>query len=318
MPNPLSDSLVVLHGNSNPELAKDICNELGLECGQASATRFPDGEISARLHEDVRGKDVFIVQSTCPPVNENLMELLVLIDCVKRSSAARVTAVIPYFGYARQDRRDNSAPVPITAKMVANLIVAAGADRVVTMDLHCEQIQGFFDIPVDHIYAGPIIIDYFAQARIPDLVVVSPDVGAIKMARAYSQGLGARLATVDKRRISGEETKVGFIIGDVSGMNALLADDVIATGGSITGAADLILEKGALSVRIACTHPVMCGPAAERIEQSPAEELVVVDTIPLEGKYDSSRATILSCAASFANSIRQIHKSATIGRNSLG
>ena len=240
----LSDTMVVLNGNSNHTLAADICNDLGLEPGRAEVTRFPDGEISVSLGEDVRGKDVFIVQSTCPPVNENLMELLVMIDCVKRSSAARITAVIPYFGYARQDRREQGARVPITAKMVANLIVAAGADRVVTMDLHCEQIQGFFDIPVDHVYAGSIIVDHFRKKEMDDLVVVSPDVGAIKMARAYSRGLGARLATVDKRRVSGEKTEIGFIIGDVAGMNAILADDVIATGGSITEAARLVLDKG--------------------------------------------------------------------------
>ncbi|MDE0958225.1 MAG: ribose-phosphate pyrophosphokinase [Planctomycetota bacterium] len=313
----LSDRMVVLSGNSNRSLASDICAELGLEPGRADVTRFPDGEISVTLGEDVRGKDVFVVQSTCPPVNENLMELLVMIDCVKRSSAARITAVIPYFGYARQDRREQGARVPITAKMVANLIVAAGADRVVTMDLHCEQIQGFFDIPVDHVYAGSIIIDHYAQKNLSDLVVVSPDVGAIKMARAYSRGLGARLATVDKRRVSGEKTEIGFIIGDVAGLHAILADDVIATGGSITAAAELILQKGAKSVFLACTHPVLCGPAVERLQASPAQEIAVVDTIPVDGKISGDRVALLSCASAFANSIRQIHKSASIGRNNL-
>ena len=313
----LSDRMVVLSGNSNRSLAADICSDLGLEPGRAEVTRFPDGEISVTLGEDVRGKDVFVVQSTCPPVNENLMELLVMIDCVKRSSAARITAVIPYFGYARQDRREQGARVPITAKMVANLIVAAGADRVVTMDLHCEQIQGFFDIPVDHVYAGSIIIDHYAQKNLSDLVVVSPDVGAIKMARAYSRGLGARLATVDKRRVSGEKTEIGFIIGDVAGLHAILADDVIATGGSITAAAELILQKGAKSVFLACTHPVLCGPAVERLQASPAQEIAVVDTIPVDGKISGDRVALLSCASAFANSIRQIHKSASIGRNSL-
>ncbi len=313
----LSESMVVLNGNSNHTLAADICSELGLEPGRAEVTRFPDGEISVSLGEDVRGKDVFIVQSTCPPVNENLMELLVMIDCVKRSSAARITAVIPYFGYARQDRREQGARVPITAKMVANLIVAAGADRVVTMDLHCEQIQGFFDIPVDHVYAGSIIVDHFRTKQLEDLVVVSPDVGAIKMARAYSRGLGARLATVDKRRVSGERTEIGFIIGDVAGMNAILADDVIATGGSITDASRLVLDKGAKSVILACTHPVLCGPAVERLLASPAHEFAFVDTIPVDGKISSDRVSVLSCASAFGNAIRQIHKSASIGRNSL-
>jgi len=313
----LSDRMVVISGNSNRALANKICSELGLDSGSAKVTRFPDGEISVTLEEDVRGKDVFVVQSTCPPVNENLMELLVMIDCVKRSSAARITAVIPYFGYARQDRREQGARVPITAKLVANLIVASGADRVVTMDLHCEQIQGFFDIPVDHVYAGSIIIDHYAQKNMTDLVVVSPDVGAIKMARAYSRGLGARLATVDKRRVSGEETEIGFIIGEVAGLHAIIADDVIATGGSITKAADLILQKGAKSVYLACTHPVFCGPAVERLQASPAKEFAVVDTIPVDGKIFDDRVALLSCAPAFANSIRQIHKSASIGRNTL-
>ncbi len=317
MSQQLSDRMVVLSGNSNRALAADICAELGLEPGRAEVSRFPDGEISVSLGEDVRGKDVFVVQSTCPPVNENLMELLVMIDCVKRSSAARITAVIPYFGYARQDRREQGARVPITAKMVANLIVAAGADRVVTMDLHCEQIQGFFDIPVDHVYAGSIIIDHYSKMKMTDLVVVSPDVGAIKMARAYSRGLGARLATVDKRRVSGEKTEIGFIIGEVEGLHAILADDVIATGGSITAASRLILEKGAKSVFLACTHPVLCGPAVERLLASPSREFAFVDTIPVDGKISDDRVALLSCAPAFANSIRQIHKSASIGRNSL-
>ena len=313
----LSDSMVVLNGNSNHALAADICAELGLEPGRAQVDRFPDGEISVSLGEDVRGKDVFIVQSTCPPVNENLLELLVMIDCVKRSSAARITAVIPYFGYARQDRREQGARVPISAKLVANLIVTSGADRVVTMDLHCEQIQGFFDIPVDHVYAGSSIIEHFKGKNMDNLVVVSPDVGAIKMARAYSKGLGARLATVDKRRVSGTEIEIGFVIGDVDGLNAILADDVIATGGSITAAAEIVLEKGAKSVSLACTHPLLCGPAVERLMGSPALEFAFVDTIPVDGKISDDRVSMLSCAPAFANAIRKIHKSALIGRSSL-
>ncbi|MGE4619058.1 MAG: ribose-phosphate pyrophosphokinase [Planctomycetota bacterium] len=317
MTTKLSDSMVVLHGNSNHSLASDLCAELGLEPGRAEVTRYPDGEVAVSLSEDVRGKDVFIVQSTCPPVNENLIELLVMIDCVKRSSAARITAVIPYFGYARQDRREFGARVPITAKLVANLIVAAGADRVVTMDLHCEQIQGFFDIPVDHVYGGSVIIDHFKSRGMDNLVVVSPDVGAIKMARAYSHGLGARLATVDKRRISGTETQIGFIIGDVEGMNAILADDVIATGGSIVAAANIILEKGAKTVSLACSHPLLCGPAVERLVSSPAKEFAFIDTIPVDGKISDDRVSLLSCASALAKAIRKIHKSALIGRSSL-
>ncbi len=309
----IDERLVVLHGNANPKLAADICEQLGTRPGRAKVGRFPDGEIAVELQEDVRGKDVFVIQSTCPPVNENLMELLVLIDCVKRASAARVTAVIPYFGYARQDRREHGAPVPITAKLVANLIAAAGTDRVVTMDLHCEQIQGFFDIAVDHVYAGGVVVDHLRDLRLPQPVVVSPDVGAIKMARAYSRGIpGARLATVDKRRVSGEETQIGFVIGDVEGMDAIIADDVIATGGSIAQAACLLKEKGAQSVTIVCTHPVLCGPAIEKLEASPAGQIIVTDTIPIDGKYEGDRVTVLSSAKTFAEAILQIHKSANV------
>jgi len=308
----IRERLVVLHGNSNPKLSADICERLGTRPGRLRVGRFPDGEISVELEEDVRGKDVFVVQSTCPPVNENLMELLVIIDCVKRASAARVTAVIPYFGYARQDRREHGARVPITAKLVANLITAAGTDRVVTMDLHCEQIQGFFDIAVDHVYAGGIFIDYLRTIEFPDPVVVSPDVGAIKMARAYARGIGARLATVDKRRTSGDQTQIGFVIGEVEGMDAIVADDVIATGGSIAQAACLLDEKGAESVTIVCTHPVLCGPAIEKLEASPAGRIIVTDTIPIDGKYEGDRVTVLSSAATFADAIQQIHKSANI------
>jgi len=311
----IGENLVVLHGNANPKLAADICAELGTRPGKARVARFPDGEIAVELEEDVRGKDVFVVQSTCPPVNENLMELLVLIDCVKRESAARVTAVLPYFGYARQDRREHGARVPITAKLVANLITAAGTDRVVTMDLHCEQIQGFFDIAVDHVYAGPIFIEHLKELVATELtapVMVSPDVGAIKMARAYSRGIGARLATVDKRRVSGDRTEIGFVIGDVEGLDAIIADDVIATGGSIAQAAWILDEKGARSVSIVCTHPVLCGPAIEKLEASPARRIIVTDTIPIDGKYEGDRVTVLSSARSFAHAIRQIHKSANI------
>ena len=313
MTQDIGERLVVLHGNANPGLAADICAQLGTSPGKAKVGRFPDGEIAVELQEDVRGKDVFVVQSTCPPVNENLMELLVLIDCVKRASAARVTAVIPYFGYARQDRREHGAPVPITAKLVANLIAAAGTDRVVTMDLHCEQIQGFFDIAVDHVYAGGVVVEHLRELGLPEPVVVSPDVGAIKMARAYSRGIpGARLATVDKRRVSGEETQIGFVIGDVEGMDAIIADDVIATGGSIAQASCLLDEKGAQSVTIVCTHPVLCGPAIEKLEASPAGRIIVTDTIPIDGKYEGDRVTVLSSARTFADAILQIHKSANI------
>ncbi len=311
----LSDSLMILNGNATPDLARRICQELGTTPGKVDVGRYPDGEIYVRLFEDVRGKDVFIVQSTCPPVNENLMELLVLIDCVKRSSAGRITAVVPYFGYARQDRRERGEHVPISAKLIANLVAAAGTDRVLTMDLHAEQIQGFFDIPLDHIYAGPIFIDYFREKGIPDLVVVSPDVGSIKMARAYSKGLGARLATVDKRRISAEEIEVGFLIGEVEKRNALISDDVIATGGSIAKAAHILKQEGALEIHVAATHPVFCGPAVERLEASPIEAVYVTDTIPIEQKYHFDRVQVLSSARLFADAIEQIHCTSTLQLN---
>ncbi len=269
--------------------------------------------MSVHLGQQIRGRDVFIVQSTCPPVQENLMELLVMIDCAKRSSAGRVTAVIPYYGYARQDRRDQGSLVPISSKLVANLITSAGADRVLTMDLHAEQIQGFFDIPVDHLYAGGIFIDHFRQMDIPDLVVVSPDVGSIRMARAYSKGLEARYATVDKRRVSADQVDVGFVVGDVEDKNALLTDDVIATGGSITEAARLLDQKGTRDIYIAATHAILCGPALERLEASPVKGIYVTDTIPIDGKCAGDRIKVLSCAKMFADAIREIHMSANLG-----
>jgi ribose-phosphate pyrophosphokinase len=238
-----------------------------------------------------------------------------MVDCLKRGSAERITAVIPYFGYARQDRREQGERVPITAKLVANLIVAAGTHRVVTMDLHAEQIQGFFDIPVDHLYAGPVFIEHFRSLKIPDMVVVSPDVGSIRMARAYSKGLGARLATVDKRRLSAEEVHIEFIIGDVAGRNALISDDVIATGGSIAQAARLVHEKGARDVYIACTHAVLCGNAMEKLKDSPVKEIFLTDTISIEGKCDDGVVTVLSSSWCFAKQIQEIHLSATLGMN---
>ncbi len=307
------ENIVVFGGNSNPSLMLGICRELGVDAGKMDVSRFPDGEISATLLEEVRGKDVFVVQSTCPPVNENLMELAIMIDCLQRSSAGRVTAVIPYFGYARADRRSQGSQTPISSKLVANLIVASGADRVLTMDLHAEQIQGFFDIPVDHLYAGKLFVDHFRSLEIPDLCVVSPDVGSIKMARAYSKGLHARLATVDKRRISAEETEIGFVIGDVEGLNVIISDDVIATGGSIAQAARILKDKGAGDIRIAATHAILCGSAIEKLVASPVSGIYVTDTIPLAGKYDGDRITVLSSATLFADAIRQIHRSATLG-----
>lgn len=308
------DNLVLFSGNATPELALAICRELDTSLGKIDVGRFPDGEVSARLEEDVRGKDTFIVQSVCPPVNENLMELLILIDCVRRASADRVTAVIPYLGYARQDRRESETLVPISAKLVANLVVAAGAHRVLTMDLHTEQIQGFFDIPVDHLYAGRVFLDHFRKMNIPNLAVVSPDVGSIKMARAYAKALGARLATVDKRRISATETETGFVIGDVRDCNVIIADDLIATGGSIAKAARALRKAGALDIYVACTHPVLCGPAMETLEGSPIRSIFVTDTIPIREKYVGDRVQVLTTAEVFAEAVRRIHQSSAFRR----
>src|SRR3990170_9135602 len=226
------NDLKIFSGRAHPALARDIADYLGLDLGKLDINNFPDGEVSAKIEEDVRGRDVFVVQPTCPPVNENLVELLIFMDCLRRASAARITAVLPYYGYARKDRKDEGR-VPITAKLVANLITKAGVDRVLAMDLHAAQIQGFFDLPVDHIYAFPVLANYYKELEIPDAVVVSPDVGGIKIAKAYSKKLNIRMAVVDKRRIGPEETEIGFVIGEVEGKNVIMIDDIIATGGSI-------------------------------------------------------------------------------------
>ena len=254
------DQLKIFSGNANPVLARKICEHLSIQLGRASVGRFPDGEIDLKVEEDVRGADVFLVQPTCPPVNENLTELLVFIDCLRRASAARITAVLPYYGYARKYRKDEGR-VPITAKLVANIITEAGADRVLTMDLHAAQIQGFFDIPVDHLLAFPVISKYFEELQSKDLVIVTPDVGGIKLARNYSKKLGVKMAIVDKRRVGPEETEVGFVIGDVADKNVVMIDDLIATGGSIAQAANVLKEKGAKDIYVGATHPLFCGSA---------------------------------------------------------
>ncbi len=294
-------SLEVIAGNSCPALADDIARELSIRRTSARVGRFPDGEIDVQINANVRGSDVFLVQSTSPPVNENLMELLLLIDAARRASAARITAVIPYYGYARKDRKDEGR-VPITAKLVANLLVQAGANRVLTVDLHAAQIQGFFDIPVDHLYASPVLVRHFKEQRIPKLT----DVGSSKMARGYASRLGGDLAIVDKRRVSADRIEVGAIIGDVKDRNVLLIDDMISTGGSITEAARLCMAKGALSVRIAATHAVLCGPARERLAAAPVEEIVLTDTIPVD-PAGLERLTVLRTAPLLAEAIMRVH-----------
>jgi ribose-phosphate pyrophosphokinase len=306
-----SSEMLVFTGSGHPELAERICSYLGVTLGEAQVGRFPDGEISVKVNCDVRGADTFIVQPTCHPASDNLMELLILTDCLKRASAKRITAVIPYFGYARQDRKDEGR-VPISAKLVANLIERAGAHRVLTIDLHAAQIQGFFDIPVDHLYAMPALVEYFAKKRIPDLVICSPDIGSIKMAWAYCKRLGGRLATVEKRRISPEETHVQFVIGEVEGKNVIITDDVIATGGSIAEAARVLKEKGAKDIYLCATHAVCAGNAVDRLRKAPVKEIVITDTIPIRGKGDDSRIKVVSVSNLLGEAIRRIHSNESV------
>ncbi len=303
-------SLQLIAGNACPSLADDITSELGVDRTAARVARFPDGEIDVRIDSNVRGGDVFIVQSTCPPVNDNLMELLILIDAARRASADRITAVIPYYGYARKDRKDEGR-VPITAKLTANLLVEAGAQRVLTVDLHAAQIQGFFDVPVDHLYSAPVLATHFRNQDLADLTVVAPDVGSSKMARGYAGRLGGDLAIVDKRRISAEDIEIGAVIGEVEGRNVLLIDDMISTAGSITEAAKLCKEKGAKSVRIAATHGVLCGPARERLRAAPVEEIVLTDTIPVD-ITGLDKLNVLSIAPLLAEAIMRVHREQSI------
>ncbi|MFP4055898.1 MAG: ribose-phosphate diphosphokinase [Candidatus Brocadiia bacterium] len=298
--------MLVFTGNANHALAQTVCDYLELPLGKASVSRFPDGELNVKVLEDVRGTDAFIVQPTCYPVNDHLMELLMLIDCLRRASATRVTAVLPYFGYARKDRKDEGR-VPITAKLVANLITTAGADRVLAVDLHASQIQGFFDLPVDHLYASSTLARSFRESKPEDLVIVSPDVGSIKLARAHAERLSAGLAVVDKRRVSPEETEVSFVIGDVRGKNVLIVDDIIATAGSVCEASQLLRERGAESVQVAATHGVFCGPAFERLKQAPIDQVTVTDSIPLPSQRDTVPIRVVSVAPLIGEAMKRIH-----------
>jgi len=301
------DKLAILSGNAHLQLAKDICNYLKVKLSDALVDRFSEGEIHVKINENVRGKDVFIVQPTCPPPNENLMELLIMIDALKRSSASRITAVIPYFGYARQDRKDQPR-VPITAKLVANLLTTAGANRILTIDLHAGQIQGFFDIPVDHLFAVGVFIDYFSKLNLKDVAAVSPDVGSIKMARAYAKRLSANLAIIDKRRISPEKAEVMHILGEVKGKNAIIVDDLIATGSSLIEAVDTLKKAGAKTIMAAISHGVLSGPAIERIDKCiDLEKLLITDSIPLEDYKKHPRIEVLSVADLLGEAIKRIH-----------
>ena len=304
--------LALFTGNSNLELAKSICAKLDISLTDVLVSRFSEGEIRVEIKENIRGKDVFIIQSTCPPTNDNLMELLILMDAARRASADRITAVLPYYGYARQDRKDQPR-VPITAKLVANLIVAAGATRVLTMDLHASQIQGFFDIPVDHLYGINSLCEYFNNKKLKSLVVVSPDVGGIKMARAYAKRLGAGLAIVDKRRNSPESTSVMHILGDVKGKNAVLVDDICATAGSLVEAVEALKKKGVQDVYAAITHGILSGKAIERIKNCKAlKELVITNSIPLSKEKQISKIKHVSVASLLAEAIQRIHDEESI------
>jgi ribose-phosphate pyrophosphokinase len=301
--------LLVFAGNSNKALAERICSYLGIPMGDAAVGRFPDGEVSVKIQADVRGADVFVVQSTCAPVNDHLMELLIMIDALRRASAARITAVIPYFGYARQDRKDEGR-VPISAKLTANLIQASGCNRVLTIDLHAAQIQGFFDIPLDHLYAMRVFAKYVRKLDLQDLVVASPDVGGMKTAWNYAKRLNARLAVVEKRRTSAENVEVGFVIGDVEGKSVILVDDLIATGGTIAKAAKLLREKGAREVYIMATHAVFCGRAVEKLRDAPVKEIIVTDTIPVTATIE--RVNTLSVAELLGEAVHRIHTNKSV------
>lgn len=306
----MKDKLAIFSGNASKKLAEGIAEYLGLSMGDAAVSRFSDGEISIKINENVRGKEVFVVQSIYPPA-DNLMELFILIDAFKRASARMVAVVVPYYGYARQDRKDQPR-VPITAKLVANLLSTAGADRVITVDLHAGQIQGFFDIPMDNLYAVNIFVDYFLKLKLPNLVVVSPDVGGIKTARAYSKKLSASLAIVDKRRINDEEAEIMNILGEVENKNVVIVDDIISSGGTIIEGARALKDKGAKDIYCAVTHPVLSGPAIDRIDKTPIKELVVTDTIPITDGKRHPKIKVLSVASLLGETIRRIYKGESV------
>jgi len=309
--------LKIFNGQSNPALAQEICNYLKFPSpGKITVGKFPDGENFCKIEEDVRGRDVFLIQPTCPPVNDNLMELLIMIDSCKRASAQRITAVMPYFGYARQDRKDEGR-VPITAKLVANVITRAGADRVLTMDLHAAQIQGFFDVPVDHLYAAPVLNKHFRDLGFApeDVVIVSPDEGSIKRAIGHVKRLGGTLAIVDKRRDSPMVTKQANIIGGpVEGRIALMFDDMITTAGSICGAAKIVHNAGAREIHVAATHAVLCGDALRRLQDSPITSVVITDTIPLSPEQRIPKIQICTVAPLLAEAIKRIHHDQSISQ----
>ena len=306
----------IFSGNANKKLAQEICAQMGTKLGEAEVGTFSDGEIYVSLYETVRGSDVFVVQSTCTPVNNNLMELLIIIDALKRASAGRITAVVPYFGYALKDRKAKARD-PITAKLVANMITAAGADRVLAMDLHAAQIQGFFDIPVDNLAGNPIFVDYYAKkfgSNCENMVVVSPDVGSVSRARAFAQKLHMQLAIVDKRRQKANQCEVMNVIGDVEGMDCILFDDLVDTGGSLCNAAQVLMERGAHSVHACASHAVLSGPAIDRINASPIQELAFLDTIPAIDPNRCDKVKYLSVAPMISEAIERIYQEVSISK----
>jgi ribose-phosphate pyrophosphokinase len=308
------EHLTLISGRAHPALSREIADYLGLELGKVDIGDFPDGETSVRLEHNIRGRDVFLIQPTGPPVNHNLMELLILIDACMRASAERITAVVPYFGYARQDRKD-AGRVPITSKLAANLITKAGADRVLTMDLHAAQIQGFFDLPVDHLYAAPVLDEYFKSLNIPpkDIVILSPDEGSIKRSLQHLENLGGTLAIVDKRRSSALETKQANLIGGpIEGKTALLFDDMISTAGSIVGAAAVAKAHGAAAVYVSATHALFCGPAAGRLSEAPIKEVVVTNSLPLRPEQQPKNLRTISIAPLLGEAIRRIHRNESV------
>ncbi len=306
------ERLRVFTGRAHKKLAEDICSHMGVPLGAATVEPFPDGEINLKVECDVRGADVYVVQPTCPPVHENLFELLSYADCLRRASADRITAVIPYYGYARKDRKDEGR-VPINAKLVANLLVASGYSRVVTIDLHAAQIQGFFDIPVDHLFARPVMIARVRQLGADQPIIVSPDVGGVKLARAYAKDLECDLAIIDKRRISGDTTVIEHIIGDVKGRDVVLVDDMVSTGGSIVDAARIVKQKGANAVFIVATHAVLAGKAVERLNTAEVEKILFADTIPLP-ITKIARLEVVSIAQLLARAIDRIHRSESVSK----
>jgi ribose-phosphate pyrophosphokinase len=308
----MRNELKVFSGNGNPRLGQAVCDYLRVPLGQWRVTRFSDGEAYCQILENVRGTDVFVVQPTCPPVNENLMELLIAVDAMKRSSAARITAVVPYYGYARQDRKDKPR-VPISAKLVANLMQAAGVDRALFVDLHAPAIQGFFDVPVDHLFAAPVLLEWIEEQRYANLIIVSPDAGGVERARFYAKRLNVDLAIIDKRRVEANVAETMNVIGDVSGRTAVIVDDMVDTAGTLVGSVEALRDKGARAVIACFSHALLTGPALQRLADSEVERVVVTDTIPLsEDKLRSSKIKVLSVASLLGEAIARIHSNSSV------